>query len=432
MIENGPISLWRYADLLPVDSGWDADVRVGFTPLQRAPRLGAAVGLNNLYVKNDSVNPTYSFKDRPVAIAVTKARQLGYTVFACASTGNLASAVAAAGMKAGLETYVFLPADVEAGKITNAAVYGANLIAVNGTYDQLNRLCSEIADEEDWAFCNINVRPYYAEGSKTLAYETVEQLGWRAPDHVVVPIASGALYTKIAQGFREMVDVGLIASQSVRISGAQADGCGPVAAAFANGEQSFEPVRQPDTIAKSLAIGNPADGNYSLEVARRTDGVIQSVSDAEIVEGIKLLASNEGIFTEAAGGVTIATLKKLAESGVIDEDELTVAYVTGNGLKAQEAVDGHVSVTVTIDPTMGSFEDALDSRKQAGLGPVSLASSYWIKDGTLPTVRIPSQMRKSRGRSAKIGSEWLHDSGHPGRDRRQAPGSQAAGPRRKR
>ena len=366
-IENGPISLWRYADLLPVDSGWDADVRVGFTPLQRAPRLGAAVGLNNLYVKNDSVNPTYSFKDRPVAIAVTKARQLGYTVFACASTGNLASAVAAAGMKAGLETYVFLPADVEAGKITNAAVYGSNLIAVNGTYDQLNRLCSEIADEEDWAFCNINVRPYYAEGSKTLAYETVEQLGWRAPDHVVVPIASGALYTKIAQGFREMVDVGLIASQSVRISGAQADGCGPVAAAFANGEQSFEPVRQPDTIAKSLAIGNPADGNYSLEVARRTDGVIQSVSDAEIVEGIKLLASNEGIFTEAAGGVTIATLKKLAESGVIDEDELTVAYVTGNGLKAQEAVDGHVSVTVTIDPTMGSFEDALDSRKQADL-----------------------------------------------------------------
>ncbi len=366
-IENGPISLWRYADLLPVDSGWDADVRVGFTPLQRAPRLGAAVGLNNLYVKNDSVNPTYSFKDRPVAIAVTKARQLGYTVFACASTGNLASAVAAAGMKAGLETYVFLPADVEAGKITNAAVYGANLIAVNGTYDQLNRLCSEIADEEDWAFCNINVRPYYAEGSKTLAYETVEQLGWRAPDHVVVPIASGALYTKIAQGFREMVDVGLIASQSVRISGAQAEGCGPVAAAFANGEQSFEPVRQPDTIAKSLAIGNPADGNYSLEVARRTDGVIQSVSDAEIVEGIKLLASNEGIFTEAAGGVTIATLKKLAESGVIDEDELTVAYVTGNGLKAQEAVDGHVSVTVTIDPTMGSFEDALDSRKQADL-----------------------------------------------------------------
>ena len=366
-IESGPISLWRYVDLLPVNSGWDADVRVGFTPLQHAPRLGAAIGLKNLYVKNDAVNPTYSFKDRPVAIAVTKARELGHTVFACASTGNLASAVAAAGMKAGLETYVFLPADVEAGKITNAAVYGANLIAVNGTYDQLNRLCSEIADEEDWAFCNINVRPYYAEGSKTLAYETVEQLGWRAPEHVVVPIASGALYTKIAHGFREMVDVGLISSQSVRISGAQAEGCGPVAAAFAGGEQSFEPVRQPDTIAKSLAIGNPADGNYSLEVARQTNGVIQSVTDAETVEGIKLLACTEGIFTEAAGGVTIATLQKLATSSVIGEDEVTVAYVTGNGLKTQEAVDGHVSVTVTIDPTIGSFEDAMESRQQTDL-----------------------------------------------------------------
>lgn len=366
-IENGPISLWRYADLLPVDSGWDPDVRVGFTPLQFAPRLGAAIGLKNLYVKNDSVNPTYSFKDRPVAIAVTKARELGYTVFACASTGNLASAVAAAGMKAGLETYVFLPADVESGKITNAAVYGANLIAVNGTYDQLNRLCSEIADEEDWAFCNINVRPYYAEGSKTLAYETVEQLGWLAPDHVVVPIASGALYTKIAHGFREMVEVGLISSQSVRISGAQPEGCSPVATAFAGGESSFEPVRHPDTIAKSLAIGNPADGNYSLEVARRTNGVIESVTDSEIVDGIRLLASTEGIFTEAAGGVTIATLKKLALAGIIGEDELTVAYVTGNGLKTQEAVDGHVSVTVTIDPTMGSFEDALETALRANL-----------------------------------------------------------------
>ena len=366
-IENGPISLWRYVDLLPVESGWDPDVRVGFTPLQHAPRLGAAIGLKNLYVKNDSVNPTYSFKDRPVAIAVTKARELGYTVFACASTGNLASAVAAAGVKAEMETYVFLPSDVEAGKITNAAVYGANLIAVNGTYDQLNRLCSEIADDEEWAFCNINVRPYYAEGSKTLAFETVEQLGWQAPDHVVVPIASGALYTKIAQGFEEMVKVGLIDSQSVRVSGAQAKGCGPVAAAFATGEDAFEPVRQPDTVAKSLAIGNPADGNYSLEVARRTGGVIESVTDAETVEGIKLLAGTEGIFTEAAGGVTIATLKKLAASGVIGEDEVTVAYVTGNGLKTQEAVDGHVSVTMTIQPTIGSFEDALEDQQEAVL-----------------------------------------------------------------
>lgn len=366
-IENGPLSLWRYADLLPVDSGWDPNVRVGFTPLQLAPRLGAAIGIDTLYVKNDSVNPTYSFKDRPVAIAVTKARELGHKVFACASTGNLASAVAAAGMKAGLETYVFLPADVETGKITNAAVYGANLIAVNGTYDQLNRLCSEIADETDWAFCNINVRPYYAEGSKTLAYETVEQLGWQAPDHVVVPIASGALYTKIAQGFQEMVDVDLLLEQNVRISGAQPDGCCPVATAFAKDESFFEPVRQPDTIAKSLAIGNPADGNYALEVARRTNGVIQSVSNSEIVEGIQLLATTEGIFTEAAGGVTIATLKKLAKAGIIGENEVTVAYVTGNGLKTQEAVDGHVSVTATINPTIGSFEDALEDKTQADL-----------------------------------------------------------------
>ena len=363
-IQNGPLSLWRYVDLLPVDSGWDPDLRVGFTPLQRAPRLGAKLGLQELYVKNDSVNPTFSFKDRVVSVAITKARELGYDTFACASTGNLASAVAAAGAKAGMRTFVFLPADVEAGKILNAAVYGANIVAIDGTYDEINRLCSEIADEHDWAFCNINVRPYYSEGSKTLAFEAVEQLGWRAPDHVVVPIASGSLYTKIAKGFRELVEVGLIPSQSVRISGAQAEGCGPVAAAFQAGAETIRPVRKPETIAKSLAIGNPADGRYSLDVARATGGVIDSVNDAEIVEGIGLLASTEGIFTETAGGVTVATLKKLAESGVIGKDEVTVAYITGNGLKTQEALEGRVRQLVRIEPSYAAFEKALAGRRE--------------------------------------------------------------------
>jgi len=358
-IENGPLSLWRYVDLLPVECGWDEDVRVGFTPMQRARRLGAELGLQNLYIKNDSVNPTFSFKDRPVAVAITKARELGYKVFACASTGNLASAVSAAGIKAGLQTYVFMPSDVEAGKITNAAIYGAHLVAVNGTYDQLNRLCSEIADEEDWAFCNINMRPYYAEGSKTLALETVEQLGWKAPDHVVVPIASGALYTEVAKGFRELVEVGLLESQNVRISGAQAVGCNPVAKAFAEGEKRFDPVRNPNTVAKSLAIGNPADGNYSIAIANKTDGLIEQVSDEEIVDAVRLLAATEGIFTEPAGGVTIATLKKLAAAGKIGPDELTVAYVTGNGLKAQEAINDQLGASMTVEPTISSFEQEL-------------------------------------------------------------------------
>ncbi len=367
-IEQGPLTLWRYLGLLPVEQGLDPDFPVGFTPLQRAPRLGAALGLDNLYIKNDSVNPTFSFKDRVVAIAVTKARELGYDTFACASTGNLASAVAAAGARAGMDTFVFLPSDVEAGKIVNAAVYGANIVAIDGTYDQLNRLCSEIADEHEWAFCNINVRPYYSEGSKTLAFETVEQLGWRAPDHVVVPIASGSQYTKITRGFRELVEVGLIGGQSVRISGAQPDGCGPIAEAFEKGSDIVRPVEKPDTIAKSLAIGNPADGRYSLEIARSTDGIIASVTDEQIVEGIKLLASKEGVFTETAGGVTVAVLKKLAESGNIGRDELTVAFITGNGLKTQEALDGQVSVSMTIEPTYGAFEKAFAAQRE--LAPV--------------------------------------------------------------
>ena len=361
-IENGPTNLWRYVDLLPVEQAFDPNFPVGFTPLQQASRLGERIGLDRLYIKNDSVNPTFSFKDRVVAIAITKAQELGYTTFACASTGNLASAVAAAGARVGMDTFVFLPSDIEAGKVLNAAVYGANIIAIDGTYDQLNRLCSEIADERDWAFCNINIRPYYSEGSKTLAFETVEQLGWRAPDHVVVPIASGSLYTKITKGFRELVEVGLIDHQNVRISGAQADGCGPVAEAFETGSDLVRPLQRPATIAKSLAIGNPADGRYSLAIARETNGSIVSVSDQEIVAGIRLLASTEGIFTETAGGVTVAVLKKLAESGIITEEELTVAYITGNGLKTQEALDSEASISMTIEPTYTAFEQAFEKR----------------------------------------------------------------------
>ena len=367
-IEQGPPTLWRYVDLLPVEGALDPDFPVGYTPLQRATRLGQRLGLHRLYLKNDSVNPTFSFKDRVVAVAAAKARELGYDTLACASTGNLASAVAAAGARAGMSTFVFLPSDVEAGKIVNAAIYGANIVAIDGTYDQLNRLCSEIADEREWAFCNINVRPYYSEGSKTLAFETVEQLGWRAPDHVVVPIASGSLYTKISKGFRELVEVGLIDAQSVRISGAQADGCGPVAEAFENGSDVVRPLQKPETVAKSLAIGNPADGRYSLVIARETGGTIAAVSDDEIIDGIKLLASTEGIFTETGGGVTVAVLKKLAEAGKISEDELTVAYITGNGLKTQEALDGKVFVSMTIEPTYTAFENAFENRRE--LAPV--------------------------------------------------------------
>ncbi len=359
-ISAGPLSLWRYADLLPVDDGWDREFRVGFTPLQRASKLADRLGLKELYLKNDSLNPTFSFKDRPVTVALAKARALGYEVFACASTGNLASAVAGAGARTPLDVYVFMPSDVEAGKVLNAAVYGANLVAVDGTYDQLNRLCSEIADEEDWAFCNINMRPYYAEGSKTLAFEVAEQLGWRAPDHVVVPIASGALYTEIAKGFKELVEVGLIDRSDVAISGAQADGCSPVADAFAEGRSEFEPVRDPDTLAKSLAIGNPADGNYSLQVARQSGGVIEKVGNDEIVEAIKILAADEGIFTEPAGGVTVATLIKLARAGQFEPDSTVVAYITGNGLKTQEALAGYGKATMTINPTLTSFEEAIE------------------------------------------------------------------------
>ena len=354
-----PPTLWRYHELLPVDGGWDPTWPVGFTPLQQAENLGERLGLSNLYIKNDTVNPTYSFKDRVVAVAITKAREFGFETFACASTGNLAGAVSAAGARHNMPSYVFMPSGLEVGKVRGAAIYGAQIIVVDGTYDELNRLCSEIADLYNWAFCNINIRPYYAEGSKTLAFETVEQLGWIAPDHIVAPIASGSLYTKLGKAMRELVDVGLLEQQSTRIHGAQPAGCAPVADAFGRGHTTFNPVRDPNTIAKSLAIGNPADGFYALKLAKDVGGVIESVTDDEIIEAMQLLASTEGVFAETAAGVTIAVLAKLAERGVIGRDELTVALVTGNGLKTQEAIDGRTSTQFEITPSIKSFEKAL-------------------------------------------------------------------------
>ncbi|MDP1808238.1 MAG: threonine synthase [Actinomycetota bacterium] len=357
-ITSGPPTIWRYAELLPCSPGAErVDLGSGFTPLVKADNLGKALGLKRLYLKNDTLNPTYSFKDRVVSVALTRAKEFGFNIVACASTGNLANSVAAHAAKAGMAAYVFIPADLEKGKVLTTAVYGPNLVAVDGNYDEVNRLCAEIAGEYPWAFVNVNIRPYYAEGSKTIAFETAEQLDWRAPDHVVVPIASGSLLTKIKKGFNEMIKVGLIEARSTKISGAQALGCAPVATAFEAGVDIIKPVK-PKTIAKSLAIGNPADGYYALKAVNETGGAITTADDDEIVEAIKLLAENEGIFTETAGGVTVAVLKKLVESGKIKPDELTVAYITGLGLKTLEALEGKVGPKATISANLDDFQQA--------------------------------------------------------------------------
>jgi threonine synthase len=357
-IQSGPHSIWRYADLLPVCGTEYVNLEAGFTPLVKAERLANALGIDELYIKNDTANPTWSFKDRVVSVALSRARELGFTTVACASTGNLANSVAAHAAKAGLNCFVFIPADLEAGKVVNSLVYNPHVVAVKGNYDEVNRLCSEIADRTDWAFVNVNVRPYYSEGSKTLAYEVAEQLGWSAPDHVVTPIASGSMLTKIYKGFNEFAKLGLIETKETRFSGAQAEGCSPVAKAFEGGHDFVSPVK-PNTIAKSLAIGNPADGIYALDIIRKTGGAAASVTDEEIVEGIKLLAETEGIFTETAGGVTIGVLKKLAEAGKIKRGEKTVAYITGIGLKTQEAITGKVGEPTLIEPNLASFEKAI-------------------------------------------------------------------------
>ncbi len=369
-IAAGPHTIWRYAPLLPVADPVPIDLGAGFTPLVRADRLAAELGLGELWIKNDTVNPSGSFKDRVVSVALTKARQLGFKVAACASTGNLANSVAAHAARAGMVSVVFIPHDLETAKVVTTAVYGGHVVAVEGTYDDVNRLCAELAsDHADWAFVNVNVRTYYAEGSKTLAFEVAEQLGWQTPDHVVVPVASGSQLTKVAKGFEELHHVGLLDEEPhVRVSGAQAEGCSPVARAFLDGADAIRPVR-PDTIAKSLAIGNPADGWYALQAVRRSGGALASVSDEEIIDGIKLLARTEGIFAETAGGVTIATLAKLAAQGVVRADERVVAYVTGHGLKTVEALAGTVGPSATIAPTLEAFAASVDF--EHGLGQPS-------------------------------------------------------------
>ena len=375
---EGPLSIWRYRDLLPAESDDPVDIMAGFTPLIKSRGLGKRLGLRNLYIKNDSVNPSFSFKDRVVSVAATKAVEFGFETLACASTGNLACSVAAHAARAGVEAVVFIPSDLERGKIIGAAIYGPTLVSVDGTYDEVNRLCSEIADNYHWAFVNINMRPFYAEGSKTLAYEVAEQLDWRIPDHVVIPSASGAMFTKIWKGFNELACLGLLDGVDAASFGAdqntahhpavvtkmhmtQAAGCAPIVTAWESGQAHIRPVR-PDSLAKSLAIGNPADGIYAVRVINNSGGSAYAVPEEDIVEGIKLLAETEGIFTETAGGVVVSGLKNLADSGAIKPDELTVVYITGNGLKTQEAVDSVVD-PLSVSPTMTSFEDAMQQRK---------------------------------------------------------------------
>ncbi len=359
-IAAGPRNIWRYRALLPVPEHI-ADIpnlEPGFTKLVRADNLARELGMRSLWVKDDSGNPTHSFKDRVVAVALAAARELGFSVLACPSTGNLANAVAAAAARAGIRSVVLVPSNLEQQKIVTTAVYGGTLIAVEGNYDDVNRLASEIAGEEEgWAFVNVNVRPYYAEGSKTLAFEIAEQLGWRLPEQVVVPVASGSQLTKIDKGFKELTSLELVEGTPYRIFGAQATGCSPVSAAFKAGHDVVAPVR-PDTIAKSLAIGNPADGPYVLDVCRRTGGSVEDVTDAEVVEGIRLLARTEGVFAETAGGVTVATLRKLLAAGRLDPDAETVVINSGDGLKTLDAVAPVVGPSATIRPAISEFRTA--------------------------------------------------------------------------
>ncbi|GAA3848819.1 MULTISPECIES: threonine synthase [Amycolatopsis] len=360
-IEAGPRNIWRYKRLLPVPSNVEEipNTEPGCTRLVKADRLAKALGVKSLWVKDDTGNPTHSFKDRVVAVALAAAREFGFDTLACPSTGNLANAVAAAAARAGWQSVVLIPSSLERAKVLTTAVYDGNLIAVDGNYDDVNRLATELAAEhENWAFVNVNVRPYYSEGSKTLAYEVAEQLGWRIPEQIVVPIASGSQLTKVDKGFREFAKLGLVDDTPYKVFGAQAAGCSPVSAAFRNGHDVVQPVK-PDTIARSLAIGNPADGPYVLDTVRRTGGAIEDVTDEEVVEGIRLLARTEGIFTETAGGVTVATAKKLIEAGKIDPDAETVLLITGDGLKTLDAIENEVGPKATVPPSAAAVHKAL-------------------------------------------------------------------------
>ena len=356
-ISQGPPTMWRYEELLPADDKHAVGLSTGFTPLIRSNNLGRLLGLDHLYLKNDAMNPTNSFKDRVVGVAASKAIEFEFETLACASTGNLAGSVAAHAARAGMKSYIFIPEDLELGKIIGAGIFGPRVMAIKGSYDDVNRLCSELSDSYRWAFVNINMRPFYAEGSKTLGYEVAEQLGWQAPAHCVVPSASGSLYTKIWKGLHEFSQLGLIPPVSTRMHMTQAAGCSPIVDAWVSGETHVKPVK-PNTIAKSLAIGNPADGHYGLLTLEESNGIATSVPEDEIVNGIELLAEQEGIFTETAGGVVIAGLRRLVNQGIIKKDELTVAYITGNGLKTQEAVENSITTTI-IEPTLAAFEQVL-------------------------------------------------------------------------
>ncbi len=357
-IEAGPRNIWRYQALLPVptDIEQSPNMEPGFTRLLKANNLGRELGIDNLWVKDDSTNPTNSFKDRVVACALSAATEFGSKVFACPSTGNLANAVAAAGARAGIKTVVFIPSNLETPKQVNSAIFTESLVAVEGNYDDVNKLASEIAGEEEgWAFVNVNVRPYYAEGSKTLGFEIAEQLGWRLPDQIVIPVASGSQLTKVHKAFQELVKVGLVEDKPYKIYGAQATGCSPVSVAYKAGTDAIRPVK-PDTIAKSLAIGNPADGIYVLDICRETGGAVEDISDDEVREGIVQLARTEGIFTETAGGTTVGVLKKLVETGQLDTTLETVIINTGHGLKTLDAVSGVVGPAATIAPSYAAFK----------------------------------------------------------------------------
>ncbi len=352
-------NLWRYRELLPIEHEPTSGLTSGFTPLVKADNLAKELGVKELYIKDDSVcHPTLSFKDRVVAVAITKAKEFGFNTVACASTGNLANSVSAQAAKAGLRRYIFIPADLETGKVIASLVYQPKLVAVEGNYDEVNRLCSEIASKYKWAFVNINIRPYYAEGSKTFGYEIVEQLGWKTPQHIIVPVAGGSLISKIWKSLHELNKLGFIGKVNTKIYAAQAEGCSPVVTAIKENSDIIKPVK-PKTIAKSLAIGNPADGYYAVDTVKKSGGFGEAASDKEIVEGIKLLAHTEGIFTETAGGVTVASAKKLIKQGRIPKNESIVICITGNGLKTQEALTGHLDKPFKIKPTLDSFEKTL-------------------------------------------------------------------------
>ena len=356
-IESGPPSMWRYEALLPLDEAPKVGLHTGFPPLVRAKNLGKALGLNHLYLKNDSVNhPTFSFKDRVVSVAISKAIEFGFDTVSCASTGNLANSVAAQAAEAGLKSCIFIPDGLEAGKILGTLIYGAQLISVKGSYDDVNRLCSEIGANHNWAFVNINIRPYYGDGSKSYGYEIAEQLGWKTPDNVVVPVAGSSLITKIWKAFHEFEMLGLVDKVQTKIFAAQATGCSPVTTAIKNGSENIIPVK-PNTIAKSIAIGNPADGYYGIKTANASGGYGEDISDEEIVSAMKLLAETEGVFTETAGGVTVGVTQKLIQQGRIKPDEVTVICITGNGLKTQEALTDCFSAPAVIEPKIDSFEE---------------------------------------------------------------------------